>query len=202
MAGASMAATDHLRFISNIGGSTSGASALLGMGVFMWTGRSQALAVADRLGKQDEARYNKLWADLLQKTGFREATQKLFAAWRKVQDTALDMPKRQSATSLFALLRQADCLNDSLQRKLYDLCAKHGGTLHPSDVKGEARAFQKIFRSYRGDWRKLCDLCRASIVFDDVEEMRACLLGMGEVRLRHTVRMLLLSNGELTLPPA
>ena len=62
-----------------------------------------------------------------------------------------------------------------LQAKSYQLAAQHGGKFHPCQVKTEARALQKVFRTYYGNWRKLCDLCRASIVFDDIESMTGCL---------------------------
>lgn len=37
------------------------------------------------------------------------------------------------------------------------------------------RAFQKAWRSYAGDHRKLCDVVRASLVFDDVDEITEAL---------------------------
>ena len=55
-------------------------------------------------------------------------------------------------------------------------------------VKGEARALQKVFRSYCGKWRRLCDLCRTSLVFDDIAKLEACLRGISaddEVQVVH-----------------
>ena len=34
---------------------------------------------------------------------------------------------------------------------------------------------QKTMRSYGGEWRRLCDLVRASLVFDDVADIAKCL---------------------------
>merc|ERR1712100_408351 len=46
---------------------------------------------------------------------------------------------------------------------------------YASPVKTETRALQKVFRSYRGNWRSLCDLVRCSLVFDDAADMAAAL---------------------------
>ena len=89
------------------------------------------------------------------------------------------MLSRLSITAWTAV-KQADELNDLLAVKLYDICEAHGGEFHASMVKGEARALQKVFRSYDGNWRKLCDLCRASLVFDSISKMEACLLAIGD----------------------
>ena len=96
-----------------------------------------------------------------------------------MQERATRLPKRQAAPSLFALLREADKLNDPLQAALHALCAAHRGEFHGSEVKTEGRALQKVFRSYRGDWGRLCDLCRASLVFETVADLCACLLAIG-----------------------
>ena len=85
------------------------------------------------------------------------------------------VPKLQMAESLFDLFCEADELNDLLQAKSYELAVEHRGNFHPCQVKNEARALQKVFRTYGGHWQKLCDLCRASIVFDDIESMTGCL---------------------------
>ena len=87
--------------------------------------------------------------------------------------------KRQVSPSLYALFREADALNDVLHAKLWDLCEAHGGHFHRADVKAEARALQKVHRTYRDDWTKLCDLCRGSLVFDSLPPMEACLRAIG-----------------------
>ena len=56
---------------------------------------------------------------------------------------------------------------------------------------------QKVFRTYGGDWRRLSDLCRASLLFRAPAQMAACLdalaaddqllllrTGPGKMRLR------------------
>ena len=60
-----------------------------------------------------------------------------------------------------------DLLNDPFQAKLQKLCAGVGGVLHFARVKSEQRALEKMYRSYGGNWRKLCDVVRTSILFED-----------------------------------
>jgi Ca2+-binding EF-hand superfamily protein len=88
--------------------------------------------------------------------------------------------KLQTAPSLYELMCQADRLNDVFQVKLSALCSVHGGVFHSSPVKTEARALQKVFRTYFGNWRNLCDLVRCSLVFDTLPDIGACLREIGE----------------------
>ena len=85
------------------------------------------------------------------------------------------MPRLQATDKLGVLYAQADALNDLLHPVLERVCTACGGTFHRADVKGEARAQQKIMRTYGGDVRRVNDLVRASLVFDTVPQMRACL---------------------------
>jgi hypothetical protein len=156
------------------------AAGLTGIGTYLWMGRAHALMEAHRLAAEDAARYVRLWERLLATEGFRETLLSLENAWREVQNGALRLPKRQvSAPTLHALLTQADELNDLLQAKLHDICAAHGGEHHACGIKAEARALQKVFRSYKGDWRRLSDLCRSSLVFDAIASLEACLRAIG-----------------------
>ena len=46
----------------------------------------------------------------------------------------------------------------------------------PTDQRRRvARAFQKAWRSYGGDYRRLCDVVRVSIAFETIDELTACL---------------------------
>jgi hypothetical protein len=90
------------------------------------------------------------------------------------------VPRQQSDRSgVGALFREADALNDLLHAKLHELCTAHSGEFHRSDVKTEARALQKVFRTYGGRWWRLSDLCRSSLVFETVPQMAACLRAIG-----------------------
>ena len=117
---------------------------------------------------------------LLAVPGFRDDLQALVAAWRRAQASAFPLDRRQQAATLDALYAEADALNDLLHAKLHAVCVAHGGTFHRADVKDEARALQKVFRSYGGDWRRLTDLCRASLVFETVPQAAACLDAIGK----------------------
>ena len=98
-----------------------------------------------------------------------------------MQDAAVYAPKRQEdASTLNTLFLHADDLNDLLGHRLFELARIHGGDFSPAETKKTNRALQKVFRSYGGDWRKLCDLCRASIMFTDVDQMAACLRAIGD----------------------
>jgi hypothetical protein len=81
----------------------------------------------------------------------------------------------QKAGDLCQLLSEADKLNDELHTKLESICTQFHGELHRADVKTEARMLQKTFRTYGGHWKRLNDLCRASIEFETVPDMAACL---------------------------
>lgn len=175
-----MALTDPKLFDGIIVGGAMTSALLFGIGTYIFIGRSRALLIARRLADDDAARYVRLWEQLLHPEVFREKLLLLEDAWREVQNGALDVPKRQlDAPSLHALLVQADELNDLLQAKMYDLCTAHGGEHKVCGIKAEARALQKVFRSYGGDWRRLGDLCRTSLVFHDLASMEACLRAIG-----------------------
>jgi hypothetical protein len=191
---APMAATDYQHFSgsSEIGVgpfalfSTYSAVALFapvftGIGAYFWAGRAHALVEAHHLAAEDAARYTRLWEQqLLPSAGFREALRSLEEGWREVQANALRLPKRQlGAPTLHALLTQADELNDLVQAKLHDVCVAHGGEPHACGIKTETRALQKVFRSYQGDWRRLGDLCRTSLVFSTIPQIEACLRAIG-----------------------
>ena len=49
------------------------------------------------------------------------------------------------------------------------------GKASVAGVKTEARALQKVFRSYATNWSKLCDLVRTSIVFNSPHDIATCI---------------------------
>ena len=138
------------------------------------------LVAARRIGLADAARYNAEFKRLVTQASFCESLVALRGAWRRAMDvTAVDRPRQQlAATSFGALMAQADLLNDPLHTKLLALGATHGGEMHVCDVKAEARALQKLHRTYGGEWRRLNDLCRASLVFATPQQMADCLDAM------------------------
>merc|ERR1719265_791269 len=89
---------------------------------------------------------------------------------------ALQVPRRQlSAKSLGDLFLQADRLNDRYQRKMFEICQRHGGSLFFCEVKQHSRTLQKMYRAYKGDWRQLCDLVRSSIIFTELSSLTSCM---------------------------
>jgi hypothetical protein len=167
--------TDYARFSSNAAGAITPAALMLGIGAFLGRRRSRALKHGKLLGDTDAKRYTALWEnELLPRS--RDELRELLGAWRAAQlGAAPGVARRQLAAGVGALFREADTLNDLLHAKLFDVCVAHGGTFHRSDVKKEARAMQKTFRTYGGRWDLLNDLCRASLVFETVPQMAACL---------------------------
>jgi hypothetical protein len=169
--------TDFARFNTRIRGGGSASAVILGVGAFLWRRRQRACALAHKMGIADAERYDTLWESKLQEPGFRVQLADLWEAWKVVQESAAaDIDRKQlTAPGIGALFREADKLNDVLHIKLHDLCTEHGGTFHRSDVKAEARALQKVFRTYGGEWRRLNDLCRSSLVFTRMTQIAKCL---------------------------
>eukprot|EP00937_MAST-01D_sp_MAST-1D-sp2_P001018 g1018.t1 len=170
-------ATNHLRFHGLVAQNLACAATCYGLGAFLWPRRQRALALARYLGVVDAARYDAAFLQLLERqAGFRKELGALRGAWNQAMDGAVVRARLQlGAKGLGELFEQADLLNDLLQAKCHSLCAPLGGRLHACDVKGEARAMQKLHRTYGGQWRQLNDLCRASMVFDTLGQMTACL---------------------------
>jgi hypothetical protein len=165
--------SEYARFWTQVRGATWSA-ATFGCAAFLWRRRSYALELALELDKEDTSRYVTLWDDrLLAQDGFRDELRELRRAWGDVQASAahdacgIHIPRQQNKRgSLSALFREADALNDLLHFKLHEVCKAHGGIFQRSDVKTEARALQKVFRTYGGHWWRLSDLCRSSLVFE------------------------------------
>ena len=64
------------------------------------------------------------------------------------------------------------------QQKIEKLALQFSGRHVEASVKAEARALEKMFRVYSGNYRKLCDLVRTTIVFSGenaVQDMGACI---------------------------
>jgi hypothetical protein len=155
---------------------------VMALGWYMFLGRRRAVFLAESVCKEDAKKYDELWDRLLrEKPGFRESLCELWEEWKRVQSKAVKVPKRQEGTmTMCGLFLQADEVNELLGAKLLELSRLVHGEFQGSQTKKTDRALQKVFRSYAGDWRKLCDLCRASIKFDDVKQMADCLRAINE----------------------
>ena len=186
--------TDYARYHTIKGGLVF-ASSLTGVCTLLYTRRELALARVHVLHAKDIERYEHEWKKLLKIYGFRDELDKLLETWREAQQEAeegahstarrsadgkLESVRRQPAKFVGALFHEADLLNDILQEKMYNICLQHGGKFCGADVKSESRAMQKVFRTYGGDWHKLNDLCRVSLVFDSVVDLTACLRAISD----------------------
>merc|ERR1712216_716604 len=146
----------------------------------LYNHRNRAVRRARELLTTHARRYDAGWAQqLMSLPGFEDALRAHEASWDSVQQRAIVVPKHQTSASLYALFCEADRLNDLLQSKMYGLCRAHGGEFSASPVKNEVRALHKIFRTYHGDWRRLCDLSRCTLKFERLEALTSCLGAIG-----------------------
>ena len=177
-----VAATGFVRYGPTIFVNAITSSTMLCTTAYLWTGRRRNMLRAQRMARADAARYVAVWDALTAQEGTRAALGRCLEVWREVQGGATELRKLQweNCRSLFHLLRQADWLNDPFQLHLHTICMRHGGRFTASPVKDEQRALQKVFRSYFGEWRKLCDLVRCSLTFGDLDDLAACLRAIGQ----------------------
>ena len=136
----------------------------------------EPVATAIRLGDADARKYADAWAAAVAKPDAAAALPRISAAWQACMANASSAPKRQDKEWSFAVLfAKSTKLNDVFQAKFQAMCSACGGAFHRSDVKAEPRALQKVFRSYGGDFRKLCDLVRTTLVFRTLGALADCL---------------------------
>ena len=137
--------------------------------------RAQALRLAAITTAGDAVTYNEVWNKLLETPGYFEAFMQCQARWDDIMRTATVCEKAQDAKNIEVLFEQADLLNPILQHKASAWGAQSNGKHHSSPVKAEERALQKVYRSYGGNWKRLCDLVRTAIVFETPTELAACM---------------------------
>ena len=56
-----------------------------------------------------------------------------------------------------------------------EIAAKTGGKVMIGPLKGLARIFQKVHEDNGGDYSRVLDLCRSSLVFDNVKQILQAL---------------------------
>jgi len=144
--------------------------------------RQLALRESKAIREHESLRYTMEWMRLCNDEIFAAGLRELNSGWDYVQGKASVTAKRQQQDGQFlgyngieALFHQADAINPLLQVKAAQWAKAAGGVYHTAGVKAEARALQKVFRSYRGDWTCLCDLVRTSIVFHSPHDLALCL---------------------------
>jgi len=142
--------------------------------------RNISLRRAAALSEADAERYNQTWEELKSMVNFDEDLRHLLRAWSETMARASLSPKSQPAETLEQLYLEADAVSPLLLEKSKQLAQAYGGISHASPVKAEGRALQKVWRTYSGNWRCLCDLARTSIEFPDLASLTACLRGLSD----------------------
>lgn len=135
--------------------------------------RKQRLLEAEKVTRKDEAKYSKSWEHICSHEG--ERLNELLVLWDSAMKSAQKSGKNQTADNLEELYLQADLLNPLLQTKIAAIATKYDARSQLCPVKTEARALQKTWRSYNGEWKRLCDLVRTSIICDTVLKLNQCL---------------------------
>mmetsp|Transcript_20104 Transcript_20104/g.46560 ORF Transcript_20104/g.46560 Transcript_20104/m.46560 type:complete len:1093 (+) Transcript_20104:256-3534(+) len=143
--------------------------------------RRLALIEADSMVQTDMQAYDKIWLKLKGKgEEGGEDLAKLKACWDEIMGedgVAVHGRKRQPECfgTVENLFHAADTINALFHSKLKRICIALGGKFYKADVKGEDRAMQKVFRSYKEDILRLTDLNRCSLVFKTFDDIRECL---------------------------
>ena len=70
---------------------------------------------------------------------------------------------------------QAGALNAHYQDVVAARAATGGARCTAAAIKSQARAIEKLYRSYNGNASRLVDLVRASVVYDDVGSLAAAI---------------------------
>ena len=82
--------------------------------------------------------------------------------------------------SITDLFFEADRLNDAFHRKMHAVASSCNGKTKFNVVKRESRALEKVHRAYNGNYLRLTDLVRASLVFKTFSDMTNCLKAISD----------------------
>ena len=158
--------------------------------------RKRALIQAADLADADAERYHRCWNNMKAAEGFVTSLDRLAEAWAAAMGSASCDAKAQVSATFEDLFHEADLLAPLVHTKAMQLAAKHGGIAHTASVKAERRALQKVWRTYGGDWRRVCDLARTSIEFSDISSLIKCL---SNVALDPELELLRVDDGKMRL---
>ena len=131
----------------------------------------ETLKRARALAGDDARLYDDIWATLRTQHQIDGAVGGLVEAYRAAMAIDEKRPKRQPAATVGKLFDEAGAIYPLISAKLSTLL----GAEVKGNVKTVGRAFQKAWRSYGGDHRRLCDVSRASATCYTIEELTACL---------------------------
>jgi hypothetical protein len=125
------------------------------------------------MARGDASSYDEIWKTFVADESKLKALSGLVDAYKAAMAGAEKRNKRQAAASVGDLFEQAYALQPLVVAKA-EAISGDAGVAYGS-TKTVARAFQKAWRSYGGDYRRLCDVVRVSIAFETIDELTACL---------------------------
>ena len=128
---------------------------------------------AHEMTHADASSYDEIWKTSVADESKIKALLGLADAYKAAMAGAEKRSKRQVAASVGDLFEEAYLLQPIVLAKA-DAISGDAGVVYGS-TKTVARAFQKAWRSYAGDYRRLCDVVRVSIAFETIDELTACL---------------------------
>ena len=127
---------------------------------------------ADEMSRADASSYDEIWKTFVADESKIKARGP-GRAYKAAMAGAEKRSKRQAAASVGALFEEAYALQPLVVAKAEAISGEAGVAY--GSTKTVARAFQKAWRSYGGDYRRLCDVVRVSIAFETIDELTACL---------------------------
>jgi len=128
---------------------------------------------AHEMTRADASSYDEVWKTFVADESKLKALSGLADAYKAAMAGAEKRSKRQAAPSVGDLFEGAYALQPLVVAKAEAISGEVGVAY--GSTKTVTRAFQKAWRSYGGDYRRLCDVVRVSIAFESVDELTACL---------------------------
>jgi len=128
---------------------------------------------AHEMARADASSYDEIWKTFVADETKLRALSGLVDAYKAAMAGAENRSKRQAAASVGVLFEEAHALQPLVVAKAEAISGDTGAAY--GSTKTVARAFQKAWRSYAGDYQRLCDVVRVSIAFETIDELTACL---------------------------
>jgi len=134
--------------------------------------RMIAVREADALVQADAARYHAIWTELAAAESERSAIDDLEREARTIDrglKTGAELHQQfADPTELYA---QATRLDDIFQAQVQKWAVDAGAKSLRAPLKGQKRMMQKVMRHYSGDPSRVCDLVRATLVFESFQSL-------------------------------
>ena len=128
---------------------------------------------AHEMARGDASSYDEIWKTFVADETKLRALSGLVDAYKAAMAGAEKRSKRQAAASVGDLFEVAYALQPLVLAKA-EAISGDAGVVY-GNTKTVARAFQKAWRSYGGDYKRLCDVVRVSIAYETIDELTACL---------------------------